>query len=85
VELKVENNSEIVWHKQYILDTLGNGQGSAMAQLVSNSVALAVEAILANDIPPGVSAAPHEPELVERWLNRIKELSDHFVLLDHLI
>ena len=85
VELKVENNSEIVWHKQYILDTLGDGQGSAMAQLVSNSVALAVEAILANDIPPGVSAAPHEPELVERWLNRIKELSDHFVLLDHLI
>ena len=85
VEMKVERGPDIVWHKQYILDTLGNGQGSAMAQLVSNSVALAVEAILANDIPPGVSAAPHEPELVERWLNRIKELSDHFVLLDHLI
>ena len=85
VEMKVERGPDIVWHKQYILDTLGNEEGSAMAQLVSNSVALAVEAILANDISPGVSAAPHEPALVERWLNRTKELSDHFVLLDHLI
>lgn len=85
VEMKVERGTDIVWHKQYILDTLGNEEGSAMAQLVSNSVALAVEAILANDISPGVSAAPHEPALVERWLNRTKELSDHFVLLDHLI
>ena len=85
VEMKVERGPDIVWHKQYILDTLGNEEGSAMAQLVSNSVALAVEAILANDISPGVSAAPHESALVERWLNRTKELSDHFVLLDHLI
>jgi len=85
VEMKVERGPDIVWHKQYILDTLGNEEGSAMAQLVSNSVALAVEAILANDISPGVSSAPHEPALVERWLNRTKELSDHFVLLDHLI
>jgi saccharopine dehydrogenase (NADP+, L-glutamate forming) len=85
VELKVENDSEVVWHQQYILDTLGNAQGSAMAQLVSNSVALGVEAVLANDISAGVSAAPHEPVLVERWLNRTKELSDHFVLIDHLI
>ena len=84
VELKVQNDSQIVWHKQYILDTLGNEEGSAMAQLVSNSVALAVEAVLANEICPGVSAAPHDPVLVELWLNRAKKISDHFILLDHL-
>ena len=38
VELKVENDSKVVWHKQFLLDTLGNQKGSAMAQLVSCSV-----------------------------------------------
>ena len=45
VELKVENDTEVVWHKQYLMDTLGNDNGSAMAQLVSCSVVLAVEAV----------------------------------------
>ena len=34
VELKVENGTEVVWHKQFLMDTLGNENGSAMAQLV---------------------------------------------------
>ena len=51
------------------MDTLGNDNGSAMAQLVSCSVALAVEAVLGNqEIPSGVTAAPHQSELVSRWL-----------------
>jgi len=84
VELKVENGSKIVWHKQYLMDTLGNDNGSAMAQLVSCSVALAVEAVLGNEIPSGVTAAPRQSELVSRWLEQAEDISDHFVLIDHL-
>ena len=84
VELKVKNDSEVIWHKQFLLDTLGNNKGSAMAQLVSCSVALAVEAILNKEIPSGVTAAPHQSELVKRWLNQADDISDHFVLIDHL-
>jgi len=84
VELKVENDSKVVWHKQFLMDTLGNQKGSAMAQLVSCSVALAVEAVLDNEISCGVTAAPHQKELVSRWLSQAEEISDHFVLIDHL-
>ena len=84
VELKVKKDSEVVWHKQFLLDTLGNVKGSAMAQLVSCSVALAVEAVLNKEIPPGVTAAPHQSELVKRWLNQAEAISDHFALIDHL-
>ena len=84
VELKVKNGSKVIWHKQFLLDTLGNTKGSAMAQLVSCSVALAVEAVLNKEIPKGVTAAPHQSKLVERWLNQADEISDHFVLIDHL-
>ena len=84
VELKVENRSKIVWHKQYLMDTLGNDNGSAMAQLVSCSVALAVEAVLGNEISSGVTAAPHQNKLVTRWLDQAEDISDHFVLIDHL-
>ena len=84
VELKVENDTEVVWHKQYLMDTLGNDNGSAMAQLVSCSVALAVEAVLGNEISSGVTAAPHQTKLVSRWLDQAEDISDHFVLIDHL-
>ena len=84
VELKVENDTEVVWHKQYLMDTLGNDNGSAMAQLVSCSVALAVEAVLGNEISSGVTAAPRQNKLVTRWLDQAEDISDHFVLIDHL-
>lgn len=84
VELKVENDTEVVWHKQYLMDTRGNDNGSAMAQLVSCSVALAVEAVLGNEISSGVTAAPHQNKLVTRWLDQAEDISDHFVLIDHL-
>ena len=84
VELKVENDSKVVWHKQFLMDTLGNQKGSAMAQLVSCSVALAVEAVLDNEIYYGVTAATHQKELVSRWLSKAEEISDHFVLIDYL-
>jgi saccharopine dehydrogenase (NADP+, L-glutamate forming) len=84
VELKVQKNEKTVWHKQYCFDTLGNDQGSAMAQLVSHSVALAVEAIIAKEITPGVSASPDDESLVRRWLDKTNAICDHFVLINHL-
>jgi saccharopine dehydrogenase (NADP+, L-glutamate forming) len=66
------------------MDTLGNNKGSAMAQLVSCSVSLAVEAVINEEIPPGVSAAPHQNDLVNRWLKQAEKISDHFILIDHL-
>tara|TARA_B110000967_G_scaffold40316_1_gene40190 strand:- start:2146 stop:3300 length:1155 start_codon:yes stop_codon:yes gene_type:complete len=84
VELKAMSGSDVVWHKQYLLDTLGNKKGSAMAQLVSCSVALAVEAVINKEIANGVSAAPHQNKLVERWLNKAEDISDHFALINHL-
>jgi len=84
VELRVERESQVVWHKQFLMDTLGNAKGSAMAQLVSCSVALAVEAVINEEIPTGVSAAPHQNKLVNRWLKQAEEISDHFILIDHL-
>jgi saccharopine dehydrogenase (NADP+, L-glutamate forming) len=47
-------------------------------------VALAVEAIIAKEIALGVSAAPDDESLVERWLNKTNAICDHFVLIDHL-
>ena len=55
-----------------------------MAQLVSCSVALAVEAVINKEIANGVSAAPHQNKLVERWLNKAEDISDHFALINHL-
>ena len=55
-----------------------------MAQLVSYSVALAVEAVLGSEISPGVTAAPHQNKLVSRWLMQAEKISDHFILFDHL-
>jgi saccharopine dehydrogenase (NADP+, L-glutamate forming) len=84
VELKVLKEEQTVWHKQYCFDTLGNEKGSAMSQLVSHSVALAVEAIIHREIKSGVSATPDDEALVGRWLDKANEICDHFILIDHL-
>jgi hypothetical protein len=85
VSLKAERNGQSVWHKTWALDALGDARGSAMARLVSVPVALAVEAILARDIPAGVHAAPHDPRMVSRWLDQVKGLSQYMARIDHLM
>lgn len=84
VSLRAENEEGCVWHQSYLLDAFGDAQGSAMARLVSIPLSLAVEAVLQGEIEPGVSAAPHAPELVERWLKTVESIADHFCRLDHL-
>ncbi|MCU9847565.1 saccharopine dehydrogenase NADP-binding domain-containing protein [Defluviimonas sp. WL0024] len=68
VALKAERAGVPVWHESWALDARGDVRGSAMARLVSGTVALAVEALMARELPVGLHAAPHDPRLVARWL-----------------
>lgn len=82
VELKAERNGNSVWHRSYVMDAWGDARGTAMSRLVSVPVALAVEAVLAHEIAAGVSAAPHDPRLIERWMAEIGRLAQHLQIVD---
>ena len=83
VSLKAERDGVVVWHKTYVMDAWGDAASTAMARLVSVPVSMAVSAVLENQIPAGVSAAPSDPELVKGWLNRINSLAQHLTIIDH--
>lgn len=82
VELKAEKDGKTVWHKSYVMDAWGDARGTAMARLVSVPVSLAVEAVLAREIPAGVTAAPSDPRLVSRWMAEIDKLAQHLQIVD---
>ncbi len=84
VELKAEKAGKTVWHKVYVMDAWGDARGTAMARLVSVPVSLAVEAVLARDIPAGVSAAPHDPRLIAAWMQEIGNLAQHLAVTDRM-
>ncbi|WP_439523494.1 saccharopine dehydrogenase family protein [Marivita sp.] len=84
VDLLAEKNGTPVWHKTYVMDAWGDARGTAMARLVSVPVSLAIEAVLNREIAAGVSPAPHDPKLVERWLNEVQTLAQHLMVVDHL-
>ena len=84
VGLKAERGGAPVWHKTYVMDAWGDADGTAMARLVSVTLSLAVESVLAGEIPPGVSAAPHDPALVARYLAEVDRLAQHLEVVDHL-
>ena len=83
VSLKAERDGAVVWHKTYVMDAWGDAASTAMARLVSVPVSMAVSAVLENQIPAGVSAAPSDPGLVKGWLNRINSLAQHLTIIDH--
>ena len=83
VSLKAERDGAVVWHKTYVMDAWGDAASTAMARLVSVPVSMAVSAVLENQIPAGVSAAPNDPDLVKGWLNRINSLAQHLTIIDH--
>lgn len=83
VALKAERDSRVVWHKEWVLDAKGNDKGSAMAQLVSIPVALAIEAVRAGRLTTGVQAAPHDPVLVGEWLDQVAGIAQHMAKVDH--
>lgn len=84
VGLKAERDGRTVWHRTWVMDAWGDARGSAMARTVSTPVALAVEAVLAREIAPGVSAAPSDPALVARWMQMAGDIAQHLQLVDHL-
>lgn len=84
VRLAASRAGETVFDKEWVLDAQGNAKGSAMAQLVSIPVAMAVEAVLADGFPPGVHAAPDDPGIVGRWLVETAEIADHMAKVNHL-
>ena len=84
VDLKAEKDGVSVWHQTYVMDAWGDARGSAMARLVSMPVSLAVDAVLAREIPAGVTPAPSDPRLVTRWLDEVQTLAQHLMVVDHL-
>ena len=71
VEMTVTDGGQPVWDGAYVLDEHGNATGSAMARLVSKTVSLAVEAVMDGELPPGVSAAPSNPQVVNAWMSKL--------------
>lgn len=84
VSLKAERAGVPVWHRTWVLDAEGDVRGSAMARMVSGTVALAVEGVMAREIPVGLHGAPHDPRLVKRWLDEVGHLAQYMRLVDHL-
>ncbi len=82
VSLKAEKAGVPVWHRTWVLDAEGDVRGSAMARLVSGTVALAVESVMAREIPVGAHAAPHDPRLVRRWLEEVGHLAQYMRLVE---
>ena len=84
VSLRAERDGRAVFHQTWALDAWGDARGTAMARLVSVPVSLAVEAVLAREIPVGVHAAPHDPRLLVRWLGEVGKLAQYMARVDHL-
>jgi saccharopine dehydrogenase (NADP+, L-glutamate forming) len=83
VSLQAESEEKTVWHQTYVMDAWGDARGSAMARLVSIPVSLAVEAVLAREIKPGVTAAPSDPRLIKNWMTKIDVQAQHLRIIDH--
>ncbi|MGI3211515.1 saccharopine dehydrogenase family protein [Roseovarius tibetensis] len=84
VDLRADRDGRTVWHKTYVMDAWGDADGTAMARLVSIPLSLAVESVLAGELAPGVTAAPHDPALVTRYLGEVGRLAQHLQVVDHL-
>jgi len=83
VGFKAEKDGEAVWHKTYTMDAWGDERGTAMARLVSIPVSLAIEAVLDERIPTGVSAAPSQADLISDWMDVVGDLAQHLAVVSH--
>ena len=84
VSLRAERDGTPVYHKTYTLDAHGDARGSAMARLVSTTVAQAIASVQERRIKPGVSAAPSDPALVADWMDGVDTQAQHMAVVDHL-
>ncbi len=84
VELQAHRRSESVWHQGFVIDAVGNESGSAMARLVSTTVALAVDALAVGAMRAGVHAAPSDIVLINRWFDAYAHAGDPVRRIDFL-
>ena len=84
VEHEVKDGEQTIWHESYSVDETGNERGSAMARLVSLTVSLAVQSVLAGDLPSGVLAATSDRALVRAWLDELRSMGESIVRTDHV-
>lgn len=84
VSLCAQREGRVVFHETWAMDGWGDARGTAMGRLVSVPVSLAVEAVLAREIPVGVHAAPHDPKLIARWMGEVARLVQYLQRIDHL-
>ena len=77
VDLRADRGGTAAWRETFVLDATGDARGSAMARLVSTTVALATQAAAARRLRPGVQAAPSDPATVAAWLDRIAAEAQH--------
>ena len=84
VALQAERDGQTVFSKEWVMDASGDQGGSAMAQLVSTPVSLAIEAVRDGRIAPGVHAAPEDAALIEEWMAEIGQIAQHLKKVDHL-
>jgi saccharopine dehydrogenase-like NADP-dependent oxidoreductase len=84
VALKAERDGKPVFHETWAMDAWGDVRGTAMGRLVSVPVSMAIEAVMAREIPAGVHGAPHDPKLLARWLDQVGHLAQVLRRIDHL-
>jgi saccharopine dehydrogenase-like NADP-dependent oxidoreductase len=84
VEHEVRSGDHTIWHRSYSVDEIGNENGSAMARLVSLTVSLAVQSILAKELPTGVLAGATDRNLVRAWIDGLRSMGESIELTDHL-
>ena len=84
VALKAEREGVPVWHKTFTMDGWGDARGTAMARLVSVPVSMAIEAVMNREVPAGVTPAPSDPKLINRFLAEIDTLAQNLQVVDHL-
>ncbi|QFU09863.1 Lysine 6-dehydrogenase [Rhodobacteraceae bacterium THAF1] len=84
VDLRAARDGADVYHKTWVMDAWGDADGTAMARLVSNPVARAVEAVAAGDMPSGVQAAPSRPDQVAAFIDEVRSLAQHVERVDRL-
>jgi len=75
----VTDGDQPVWRGAFALDERGDETGSSMARLVSKTVSIAVEAVLDDELPPGVSAAPSDPQVANSWMTKLTASGERIV------
>ena len=79
VEMTVIEGDNPVWSGAFALDEHGDETGSAMARLVSKTVSIAVEAVLDDELPPGLSVAPSDDQTAEAWMAKLVASGERIV------